>query len=193
MQTLLETAGVAVLVLLGLVVVAVLVAGLLWWRFRRWIGEKALAQQPDRIRLVEAADPPWDDEAHVEELADELRDAGWTDAGAFTIPELAGVCVHLWVASGARVAAALCDHPASERPWIDLWAAGEDGSTVTVTDNPQAGILAQPPWKLLVHRPYADLEDLVEAMAAEVPDSCRHLTAAELPRLFEEDWARETA
>lgn len=122
--------------------------------FARAVGQAALAQQPDRIRLVQASPDAFKDTAAVRRLASPLLAAGFTDAGSYHVNEMPGVLVELLAKPDEGFYAAIYEHPQAGH-WIDLVTRYADGTSATFTTVKPTGLEARP-GHAHVHAPELD-------------------------------------
>ena len=196
MENLLELVGTVALVILGLVAVAALVAAILWWRLRRWIGEKALGLQPDEIHLVEAQVPIWPHPSPVSEFRQALEDGEWKVDRCYSVPEVPGTLVELFLAKDGLAVAAIADAPSPAKAWLDLFWIESDDSSLTVTNSSQAGLIDAPPWRRRVVLRDASADELLDRFEEETAETSadrRRHDLDDLTELFEAEWKREIA
>jgi len=139
MNPLVEIAG----LLLALLVLPVAVRLLAVACFGGAIGRRALARQPDQIRLVPAGPEDWRDGARVRALSDPLVAAGFASAGAFRIAEMPGVMVQLLAQPAEQLLAAVYEHPVGGH-WIEITARFTDGGSQSATGLPSSGLADRP-------------------------------------------------
>ena len=102
------------------------------------IGAKALAQQPDRIRLQRGGPGAWKNGAAPRKTAEALVSRGFVDAGVYNVLEMPGVVVQLLAHPGDGLYAAVYEHPRAGT-WFDLVSRFQDGTSVTYsTSHPTA-------------------------------------------------------
>src|SRR5262245_20828440 len=73
----------------------------------REIGSRALAKQPDQIHLMRTGETAWKHPDAIEPLVRPLLDAGFRDAGIYTVDELPGVVIRLLVEPAAAFLACI--------------------------------------------------------------------------------------
>jgi hypothetical protein len=178
--------------MLALVVVALLVAAILWWRLRRWIGQQAMAEQPDQIELVAVGEQAWRNRAPIEALRRELEELGFTPVGVYSVAQLPGLVLELRIARNARSAAALYEDPRTV-PWVDFWASSPTDEAVTASTSPMVGVLDPPPGRRTISVPDLPLREVLATLDAEAPRERRLLDPKRLASDFENEWAREIA
>jgi hypothetical protein len=185
-------AGIAILVGVGLVGVAGLVAAVAFVRrLSGRAGPSALASVPDTIELVRDDDAEWRDPAAVDRAIDHLEGEGFVRCGAFRLEPLAGQRAALLLAPDRHSAAAVFDHP-EVGAWIDLWAVDADGGSYATTNGRGLGSLDQPPWARRTVLAGASVAEVARAFRAEGFEGAVELSAEELPRRVEDEWRRET-
>jgi hypothetical protein len=143
---------------------------LLWMAARlvlREIGARALAAQPDTIRLVPATPGVWRDPDAQERIAAALLERGFRDAGTYSIPELPGVAARLLAHEPDMLHAAIVEHPKAGT-WLDLVCRYEDGVDATFSTLPASGLDPRPGF-LRVNAPGTSPEALLVRIRAERP------------------------
>ena len=153
MQAFLEAAGVVVLILVALLLVAGVLVGLAVFRpILAQVGEATLGSVPAEIELVPVDDGAWPDAELRERLRAALEREGFVSCGTYRIDPLEKQWVTLLVGADRGSSAAVLNHPLAGT-WVDLWAIDRDGRTLTHTTCPGAGALARAPWSRRVVRP----------------------------------------
>jgi hypothetical protein len=156
------------------------------------VGERALAKQPEAIRLEPAPGLVWKDEVAARFMMERLLALGFDDAGTFTIPELKHIRVRLFARPADRIGAGVYEHPKAGI-WCELFSRYEDGGSATFTTTPARG-LARRPGHVVVHAPGTSPDALLaRALAERRPEGLIVIPAAELPRVFEAAYASAAA
>lgn len=156
------------------------------------IGNQAAAKQPDAIHLASLPGHSWNDDAAVAALAKPLPALGFSDAGIYCIPELAGFYLKLFVQPEQRVAACIYEH-SKVGTWIDLFSHYQDGTSFTSTTARPTG-LDQRPGARTVHAPGTDTDSLYQQILRERPaGDLEEMTVANVVGRFENAYARATA
>jgi hypothetical protein len=190
MQAFLEAAGVVVLILVALLLVAGVLVGLAVFRpILAQVGEATLGSVPAEIELVPVDDGAWPDAELRERLRAALEREGFVSCGTYRIDPLEKQWVTLLVGADRGTSAAVLNHPLAGT-WVDLWAIDRDGRTLTHTTCPGAGALARAPWSRRVVRPAAPITNLVARFRRDLPASVQPITADTARSSFEEDWRR---
>jgi hypothetical protein len=135
--------------------------------FGKSIGKAALARQPDAIHLEPIEPARFRYAARVESLAAEFQGAGFESAGAFAIPEMPGVCVHLLAHRADSMAGAIYDHPAVG-VFYDVYSRYVDGGACTYTTARATGLDPRPKTQT-VNAPGAEPLALIERARRERP------------------------
>jgi hypothetical protein len=156
------------------------------------IGAQALAQQPDRIRLVRALPSVWRKGDGARHVVEKLMSQGFADAGVHTIVEMPGVVVQLLAHSRDGWYAAIYEHPQAGI-WFDLVARFTDGTSVTFsTSHPTA--LRPRPGHLSVNLPGLEPEAVFERATAQRPRRpCQPVSVADAVGVFEQGYADSMA
>ncbi len=183
-------------VLLALVAVALLLVPVM--RFvvalvaGRAIGRLALAKQPDRITLVEAAPLTWKDPAGADRLTEPLLVLGYEKAGMYTVAEMPGVVLRLLVHLRERVMGVVYEHPAVGQ-WVELITLYTGGSSCSVTSSADHG-LAPRPGHPVTHLPGA-LPEVLHArlLATRPPAGTLSVESGQAPRVFADGFAESMA
>lgn len=186
---------VVVLVVLGLLkpvlrLLLCVIGRLVFRRFLESVGEKAVAEQPDRIHLTpmeEAKENP-----DVAPMAAPLAAHGFQEAGCYKIEEMPGVVARFWVQPEQRVVACICEHPVA-KTWIDLVSSYPDDTSVTYSTSRPTGLEPRP-GNRKVNAPELGTEALYQRLLRERPaGEPEEWTAENAARKFEEAYAREIA
>ncbi len=178
-----------------LLVIALIVAFTLRFLVRRFfarVGAQAVARQPDAIHLQPAPNPAWRNRAAVDEMAGALLAAGFTEAGVFTAPEMPPLILRLFARPDEAACSCIYEHE-KVGVWMDLFTRYEDGTGITFTNTRDRG-LAQRPGRPIYHFPGMNTADLHRKFVAERPAGAMiTITAAQLPRFYEESYAESIA
>jgi hypothetical protein len=160
--------------------------------FLQEVGQKAAAEQPDRIHLTSEPDHEWDDGPAVEALAAPLPSLGFQEAGTYSIDEMDGVFVRFLVQPDQQVVTCIYEHP-SAGTWIDFVSKYRDSRSVTYTTMPPTGLDKQP-GATTVNAPGTDSEALYQRLLRERPaGDLMEVTPASVVQMFEDAYAKETA
>jgi hypothetical protein len=118
-----------------------------------------LARLPEDIHLVAELAPPWKDASEVQRISTELGLQGFRSVGTFSIPELPGAALALFLDAKRSLYANVREHPRSG-VWLDIVVRHDDGRVVTVTSQRRMR-LDVPPNHEVVHMPGASTGALV--------------------------------
>lgn len=155
-------------------------------------GAIGLFVQPDEIHLAPSGADPWSDRAAAGRLVLGLEREGFRSAGVFSIQEMEGVLVQLFVHPEEHLVGAVYEHPQAGH-WLDVVERRADGSSTTWTSAPETGLdqRAEHPH---VHQPGASPAELVaRARRERGPAPAEPVRIAEVEALFERAYAEETA
>ena len=153
------------------------------------LGKRAVEAQPDQIMLQRLAAANWQD-ASVGEVVAALSDAGFTDAGAYSVDKMPGVKVDILVKPDDRVAAHVYEHPEAGI-WIELVTRYQDGTSTTLTTLPATG-QNQPGWLTTIRTGKAPADDLLRQFIADRRlhrGVMKPVSAEQAPHEFEEGYA----
>ena len=154
------------------------------------IGRKALAQQPDVIRLEPCAAPQWKDAPAMEAMAQPLLNKGFTDCGAFTVDKMPGVKIWILFQEHTWVAAHLYEHPKAGM-WPELVTRYTNGASHSITTMPATGI-RPPAWITTIRSPKAPTDTLYERLVRERSEiNIEHVVRDEVARAFEAAYSRQ--
>lgn len=163
---------------------------LLFRGFLKDVGRKALANQPDQIKLSQQPGHQWKNSAAVNRLLAPLLKRGFTDLGPYSVDVMPHVTLRLLVNPAVSIYACVYEH-AKAGIWLDLVSRYEDGSGVTFTTVSPTG-LDPNPRETVVHAPGASSDMLYGRMLVERPQRpLIRLDAAEVIRLFEAVYAEQ--
>jgi hypothetical protein len=158
----------------------------------KWVGDQAMAKQPDEIHLVPRPGHAWTNEAAMKTLATPLPALGFEEAGIYSIPEMAGCYVRLFAQPEQRVAACLYEHPKAGN-WIDFYSHAPDGASFTYTTARPTG-LDQRPGCTTVNAPDSTAEALYQRLLVERPaGEWIEMPTANVVERFQDAYARSTA
>jgi hypothetical protein len=107
------------------------------------IGARALADQPDRIHLIRADDGAWKNRKEAAEFAEPLIGTGFEDAGIYTVDEMKGVVLRLFVRPTDAWLATVYEHPKVGR-WVEVSMRLQGGGGFAVTSLPANGLDERP-------------------------------------------------
>jgi len=156
------------------------------------VGTRAVAKQPDCIRLTPEPGHAWSNNAAMAALAAPLASLGFSDVGIYGIEAMAGLFLRLLVQPDQRVAACIYEHP-KVGTWIDFFSHYKDGTSVTYTTARPTG-LDQRPGAKTVHASGMDSEALYQQMLRERPaGEMEEMTPENVVGRFEDAYARATA
>lgn len=154
------------------------------------VGRKALANQPDQIKLSQQPGHQWKDAAAVNRLVEPLLKRGFTDLGPHSVDVMPHVTLRFLVNPAVSIYACVYEH-AKAGIWLDLVSRYEDGSGATFTTVRPTG-LDPNPRETVVHAPGASSDMLYGRMLVERPQRpLIRLDAAEVIRLFEAVYAEQ--
>ena len=157
---------------------------LLFRGFLKDVGRKALANQPDQIKLSQQPGHQWKDAAAVSRLVVPLLKRGFTDLGPYSVDVMPHVTLRFLVNPAVSIYACVYEH-AKAGIWLDLVSRYDDGSGATFTTVRPTG-LDPNPRETVVHAPGASSDMLYGRMLVERPQRpLVRLDAAEVIRLFE--------
>ncbi len=131
------------------------------------IAARALAAQPDTIRLEPATDATWADAATRDRLSGEIAGFGFREAGTFTVRELPGVKLRLFANGPDSTYAACYEHPKAGT-WFEFACRFTDGSSSTWTTARDTGLAARPGHPVR-HLPNATVASLWKCVTRERP------------------------
>jgi len=158
--------------------------------FLKDVGQKALANQPDQIKLSQQPGHHWKDAAAVNRLAEPLLKRGFTDLGPYSVDVMPYVMLRFLANPAVSIYACVYEH-AKAGIWLDLVSRYDDGSGATFTTVRPTG-LDPNPRELVVHAPGSSSDMLYGRMLVERPQRpLIRLDAAEVIRLFEAVYAEQ--
>lgn len=156
------------------------------------IGAKALAEQPDRIHLIRADDGAWKNRKEAAEFAEPLLGSGFDDAGVYTVDEMKGVVLRLFVRPQEAWLATIYEHPKVGR-WVEISLRLQGGGGFAVTSLPANGLDDRPDFPML-RFPGAAPQTLLSRMRAEKPAGMPEaITADTAAQRFEAAYAEGVA
>src|SRR5215471_16464906 len=163
---------------------------LLFRGFLKDVGRKALANQPDQIKLSQQPGHQWKDAAAVNRLVGPLLRRGFTDAGPYSVDVMPHVTLRFLVNSSVSIYACVYEH-AKAGIWLDLVSRYTDGTGATFTTVRSTGMDERPQDKI-VRAPNASADMLFGRILVERPQRpLVPLDAAEVIRLFEAVYAEQ--
>src|SRR5215470_8060457 len=161
---------------------------LLFRGFLKDVGRKALANQPDQIKLSQRPGHQWKDAAAVSRLVVPLLKRGFTDLGPYSVDVMPHVTLRFLVNPAVSIYACVYEH-AKAGIWLDLVSRYEDGSRSTFTTR-RSNVIYQRPQDTIVRVPSASSEALYGRMLRERPQrTLRRLDTATVIRLFKSAYA----
>ena len=158
------------------------------------IGAAVAAKQPDTIHLEPASRGAFRQADAIDRKAQVLMQAGFSDAGAFTVPELPGFTLRMLANEAEGLLANLYEHRVAGL-WVEINARFPDGSRACWVNSKVTG-LAQLPNMRVHYMTGASVEAVLAAARkgiAKIPLTPLSLNAATAPRVFEEGYAAITA
>ena len=156
------------------------------------IGSEALAKQPDNIHLTRLSGNTWKNQDAIHRLEEPLLSRGFSQAGDYSIPELAGVLVRFLMNSEQSVFACLYEHPKAGT-WMELASRYQDGSGATFTMMRDRGIEHRPQ-NTVVHIPGATPAELLDRTLRDRPKRpLIQLSPERIVQLFEDAWREQIA
>jgi hypothetical protein len=165
-----------VLKIIGIIAVVALVVAVLavrWFlrRMKSFIAENTPV--PCRINPEPEPNPQWRHAAVIPRIAEQFRDAGFTEIGAFNIPEMAGIQFLAFFHPQEQFYGCVYDHAKLE-PTFDIVCKLTDDTAVTGTNTRLGEALDQRPGRFSVR--------LEKATVAEIFQAVRQHPAAAKPR-----------
>src|SRR5438105_2741386 len=106
------------------------------------VAKRATEKQPDEIHLIPAATHIWSNAAEIAAYANAFHEAGFTDAGTYTVDVLP-VAIQFLLKAAERMYAVIYEHPKAGT-WINLVALFEDGTSITFTNTRDRGLEKRP-------------------------------------------------
>lgn len=156
------------------------------------IAQKALADQPDTIRLEPGKDSDWLDVEARERTTREIEALGFTDAGCFSVREMPGVRVRL-LANGAESAYAVLYEHAQARSWFEFACRFTDGSSACFSTLRATGLEPRP-GSIMVHAPGTSARDLwSRALRERLARTLQAVSARSAAADFERAYAESVA
>lgn len=163
--------------------------------FRRgleYVGQRAMAQQPDTIHLTRVPEHAWRDQNAIEALTAPLVSRGFQKAGCYAIDEMSEVAVCFLIQPEERVVACVCEHQRAGS-WVDLVCSHREGTGITYSTLRPTGLETRP-GNRKVNAPELSADTLYDRLLEERPErDWEEWTVTNAPVKFEEAYARETA
>ncbi len=131
------------------------------------MAEAAKAFPTARLELKRASGLVWDDPAGFERAAGAVRDAGFNNAGEYTVESRAGLKIAGFAHPGKSVYAAIYEMPPSGI-WVDFVTRYADGTAVTYSNARYHG-LDRPPEKLAEFHDGMAVEELYRRFLEQRP------------------------
>ncbi|TMQ71935.1 MAG: hypothetical protein E6K80_04130 [Candidatus Eisenbacteria bacterium] len=131
------------------------------------IGQKALAKQPDTIRLERRDLSAWKQPAALRARMDPLLTRGFADAGIHAVGEMPGLVIQLLANAREGFYAAIYEHPRAGH-WLDIYSHYQDGTSATFTTARPHGI-APRPGHLSIHCQGVDASSVLDRALAQRP------------------------
>ncbi len=130
-------AGIVVAVVIGISMLSVLSRVLGRSAFRAGlaeVGRQALARQFDHVHLAARNSFAWQDASAAAEQSDPLLQAGFQDAGVFSVDEIPGVVLRLMSKPDEGLTAIAYEHPRVGH-WLEIVTRYTDGTSASVTNS----------------------------------------------------------
>jgi hypothetical protein len=165
MLTALKIAVAAVLIVVAVVALGIFLV--IRW-FRRAVNEQAGAgaTPPCRVNPEPEPNPEWRNRKQIEEWSAQLRALGFEDAGAYTIPEMAGLQMAGFCHPGERLMAVIYDHTRIA-PSFDICFERPDTSGVTGANTMLGHDISRRPESKRISIENGTVEQLYRAVAGE--------------------------
>jgi hypothetical protein len=156
------------------------------------IGRRALAKQPDQIRLTNASSSAWKKPDLAVGLTRSLVTMSFEDAGAYTVPEMPGLVLRLLVQPKECLMGIVYEHPKAGT-WLELVTRYADGTSASFSSMRPTG-LNPPPGHMIVNAPGASPENLHARSLQERPKGVmKPVSRFHVVRMFEEGYAESIA
>lgn len=156
------------------------------------IGAKALAEQPDHIRLRRGSVGAWKSAEAPHRIVAALTSRGFEDAGVHTIPEMPGIVVQLLAHARDGLYAAVYEHPRAGT-WFDLVARFQDGTSLTYSTSPATALKPRPGHPSVNMRGAEPLAVLDKALAMRPRRPLAAVSADQAVQVFEHSYAEAIA
>jgi hypothetical protein len=173
----------ALKILLIVVLVVVLVAAVgIWWLVRKFKGAlKGLAEAaqmfpPCRVHPQPEPNPQWRNPGEIGKYSDQFLAAGFQSAGAFSLPEMAGMQMAAFAHEGERLYGVIYDHQKMP-PNFDIVCAYEDGTDLTVTNTKFGEAMDRPPRSPAIRLDGGTVAEALTALQGHPATSPRRPTA----------------
>ena len=156
------------------------------------IAQKALAEQPDTIRLEPGHESEWLNAEALKRTTREIEALGFSDAGCFTIHEMPGVRVRL-LANGAESSYAAVYEHAQAGSWFEFVCRYTDGSSACFSTLRATG-LDPKPGSMMVNAPGTTVRDLwSRALRERLSRTLQPVSARNAAADFERSYAESVA
>jgi len=165
---LLQGIGLAALIIVGIVVLAIAWFGFKIYRTVKKAMAGAGGGMAARVRLIETEE----EGANVNESAaiiSHFEALGFRRAGHFRVDELHGLILDAMIKPEEELAAAIYDHP-TFKVFYDVTAMDRAGNCYTITTSPLSHVENIPPGSHAVIAPGLPVQDAVRRMRAERPE-----------------------
>ncbi len=161
--------------------------------FLKAVGTTAVSAQPDTMALTTVAPPRWRNPAEIEKLVRPLLNAGFTDAGTYSIAQMPGVLVQFLIKSGDNVVAQVHEHPRAGS-WVEFITRFHDGTCCVLSTMRDTG-LKRPGWITTIRAPgQQPTDELYRRLVMERKNAfTKAITAETAPREYEAGYARYMA
>ena len=173
------TAAKIVLVIV-LILLAVIALGV-WWLISKFKGvlsavkdglENASIHPPCRVNPEPEPNPQWRNPEPIKQFSEEFVANGFTPLGAFTIPEIGGLQLAVFVNEAESLYGVAYDHKKLP-PNIDVVCRYEDGTDLTVTNTTYGSALDRPPGSPIIRLEGGGVREVLAAVATHPATSPR--------------------
>jgi hypothetical protein len=156
------------------------------------VGQRALAQQADRIHLSKRGPQAWKRPDEAGALTLPLLENGFSEVGTYAIDEMPGLLVRLLTDERHGLLGIVYEHPRTPH-WVELVTRYTDGSVATFTTVRPTGLSPRPKHKT-VHAPGLDAGALLHRALGERPaGSFAPVNPATAVQQFEDSYAEYMA
>jgi hypothetical protein len=189
MLTALKVAAAAVLIVVAVAALGIFLV-IRWFRRAVKAETEAETTPPCRVNPELEPNPEWKNRKQLEEWSTQLRALGFEDAGAFAIPEMAGLQMAGFCHPGERLMAVIYDHT-KIAPSFDICFERPDTSGVTGTNTTLGHDMARRPESKRISIENATVEQVYRAVAGEGTAAERvAVTPADFATHFKASYAR---
>jgi hypothetical protein len=156
--------------------------------FAKSIGAQALAKVPQTVHLTRASDTVWSNVDAARRMWEPLLQAGFADAGTYTVNEMPGVVMRLLASTTDSIMAIAYEHPRAGH-WLEMVTRYADGRRCSATSLVTAPVSA-PDFVTSLRAPNASPSRLLDTMRRQRPEGTMlPVTTADVTRMFEEGYA----